>query len=47
MNGAVQGDAAAGEKFFSGKGDCSACPMVQACGGLIGLDLSSVARQGE
>ena len=46
-NGGVvlAGDAAAGEKFFFGKGNCSGCHMVQGRGGAIGPDLTSLARQ--
>jgi alcohol dehydrogenase (cytochrome c) len=45
MNGPMEGDAAAGEKFFFGKGNCSSCHMVQGRGGFIGPDLTSVGRE--
>jgi alcohol dehydrogenase (cytochrome c) len=38
------GDAEAGERFFTGKGNCSACHMVGGRGGVLGPDLSSVGR---
>ena len=40
-----EGDLAAGEKFFFGKGDCSSCHMVRGIGGAKGPDLSEVGRQ--
>jgi len=39
------GDAAAGQRFFSGKGNCSSCHMVHGVGGVLGPDLSEVGRQ--
>ena len=39
------GDVAAGERFFLGNGDCSACHMVRGRGGLAGPDLSNIARE--
>lgn len=39
------GDVAAGERFFSGSGDCSACHMVHGRGGMAGPDLSNIARE--
>ena len=41
---AVSGDAAAGQRFFEGKGNCAACHMVRGRGGVLGPDLSSVGR---
>jgi PQQ-dependent dehydrogenase (methanol/ethanol family) len=41
----VAGDAAAGERFFAGKGNCSTCHMVRGKGGILGPDLSDVARE--
>ena len=41
----VEGDAAAGQRFFEGKGNCSSCHMVRGNGGLLGPDLSNLARQ--
>jgi len=41
----VSGDAAAGERFFSGKGQCASCHMVYGGGSPIGPDLSNVARE--
>ena len=38
------GDAAAGEAFFTGKGNCSSCHMVRGRGGILGPDLSNLAR---
>lgn len=41
---AVPGDAAAGERFFLGKGNCAACHMVHGRGGVLGPDLSAIGR---
>jgi PQQ-dependent dehydrogenase (methanol/ethanol family) len=41
----VDGDAAAGEQFFSGKGRCSTCHMLRGAGGILGPDLSNLARE--
>ena len=41
----VAGDAAAGRKFFFGKGQCATCHMVAGGGAPIGPDLSAVARE--
>jgi putative heme-binding domain-containing protein len=41
----VQGDAAAGEKAFWGKGGCGACHQVGGKGSGIGPDLTRVGRQ--
>jgi PQQ-dependent dehydrogenase (methanol/ethanol family) len=38
------GDAVAGERFFTGKGNCSSCHMVRGRGGILGPDLSNLAR---
>ncbi|MBL8205290.1 MAG: PQQ-dependent dehydrogenase, methanol/ethanol family [Blastocatellia bacterium] len=42
---AVPGNAAAGEAFFFGKGNCAACHMVQGRGGLTGPDLSELGLE--
>ena len=39
------GDAAAGERFFVGKGKCSSCHMVHGRGGILGPELSNLARE--
>jgi PQQ-dependent dehydrogenase (methanol/ethanol family) len=39
------GDAAAGERFFFGKGDCATCHSVRGRGGWIGPDLSSLGKR--
>src|SRR6185436_11853389 len=44
-NAATAGDAAAGERFFFGKGQCGTCHMVRGRGAANGPDLSNVARQ--
>ena len=41
----VAGDAAAGERFFAGNGNCSGCHMVRGKGGIVGPDLSNLARE--
>src|ERR1051326_1006174 len=41
----VPGDAAAGEKFFFGKGRCSSCHMVMGNGRPIGPDLSDLGNE--
>lgn len=41
----VVGDAAAGERFFTGKGNCASCHMVRGRGGILGPDLSNLARE--
>jgi PQQ-dependent dehydrogenase (methanol/ethanol family) len=41
----VAGDPAAGERFFTGKGQCSSCHMVRGRGGILGPDLSNLARE--
>jgi alcohol dehydrogenase (cytochrome c) len=38
------GDSAAGERFFSGKGNCAGCHMVRGRGGVLGPDLSNIGR---
>ena len=40
-----EGDVAAGERFFAGKGKCSTCHMVRGKGGILGPDLSNLARE--
>jgi PQQ-dependent dehydrogenase (methanol/ethanol family) len=42
--GAAAGDAAAGEQFFAGKGNCASCHMVRGRGGVLGPDLSNIGR---
>jgi PQQ-dependent dehydrogenase (methanol/ethanol family) len=44
-NHPVSGDAARGESFFVGKGACIGCHMVKGRGGVLGPDLSNLARQ--
>jgi PQQ-dependent dehydrogenase (methanol/ethanol family) len=39
---AVAGDLAAGERFFTGKGQCAGCHMVRGRGGIFGPDLSTL-----
>jgi PQQ-dependent dehydrogenase (methanol/ethanol family) len=39
----VPGDAAAGRRFFAGKGECSSCHLAQGEGSAIGPDLSDIA----
>ncbi len=41
----VGGDAAAGESFFFGKGQCASCHMISGAGAAIGPDLSNVGRE--
>ncbi len=41
----VAGDAAAGERFFAGKGNCSSCHMLRGRGGILGPDLSNLGRE--
>jgi PQQ-dependent dehydrogenase (methanol/ethanol family) len=41
----VQGNVAAGQEFFFGKGECGACHMVRGRGKAVGPDLSNVARE--
>jgi PQQ-dependent dehydrogenase (methanol/ethanol family) len=40
----ADGDAAAGERFFAGKGGCAACHTVRGVGGVLGPDLSNIGR---
>lgn len=40
----VSGDAAVGERFFAGKGQCGGCHMVQGRGGILGPDLTMVGQ---
>ena len=42
--GAAEGDAAAGERYFNGKGNCASCHMVRGRGGVLGPDLSNIGR---
>ena len=39
------GDAAAGERFFTGKGNCASCHIVRGRGGSLGPELSNLARE--
>lgn len=39
------GDPLAGERFFTGKGDCARCHMVRGRGGVLGPDLSNLAHK--
>jgi alcohol dehydrogenase (cytochrome c) len=41
----ASGDAAAGERFFFGKGNCAACHTVSGRGGWIGPDLSTLGKR--
>jgi PQQ-dependent dehydrogenase (methanol/ethanol family) len=43
--GAISGDAAAGERFFTQKGNCLSCHMVLGRGGVLGPDLSNAGRE--
>jgi PQQ-dependent dehydrogenase (methanol/ethanol family) len=38
------GDPAAGERFFTGKGNCASCHMIRGHGGVLGPDLSAIGR---
>jgi len=38
------GDAASGERFFGGKGNCTSCHMVRGRGGILGPDLSNIGH---
>ena len=38
------GDTAAGERFFTGRGKCTGCHLVQGRGGILGPDLSRIGR---
>lgn len=40
-----EGDAAKGSAYFSGSGGCSGCHMMQGTGGLLGPDLSNIAKE--
>ena len=40
----VEGDPAAGERFFAGQGKCASCHMVRGRGGILGPDLSNLGR---
>ena len=40
----VEGDVRAGEQFFFGKGNCTGCHMVRGRGGILGPDLTNLAR---
>lgn len=39
------GNAAAGESFFFGKGNCASCHLVKGRGGVLGPDLSNLGRE--
>src|SRR5437588_7423189 len=38
------GNPAAGQQFFLGKGNCTACHMIHGSGGMLGPDLSNIGR---
>src|SRR5215472_9927990 len=38
------GNREAGERFFTGRGNCTACHMVRGRGGILGPDLSAIGR---
>jgi alcohol dehydrogenase (cytochrome c) len=40
----MHGNAVAGERFFSGKGNCTSCHMIRGRGGILGPDLSAIGR---
>jgi PQQ-dependent dehydrogenase (methanol/ethanol family) len=44
LHQATPGDAAAGERFFVGSGNCANCHMVRGRGGVTGPDLSNIGR---
>jgi len=44
-NAKLPGDAAAGDQFFFGKGQCASCHMVAGKGKAIGPDLTNVGRE--
>jgi alcohol dehydrogenase (cytochrome c) len=39
------GDAAAGETYYFGTGNCSTCHMLKGKGGMLGPDLTNIARE--
>lgn len=41
----LTGDAAVGERFFAGSGNCRGCHMVHGQGGILGPDLSTVGAR--
>jgi putative heme-binding domain-containing protein len=43
-NSPAPGDSVAGERFFTGRGNCLSCHMVQGRGGVLGPDLSNLAH---
>jgi alcohol dehydrogenase (cytochrome c) len=38
------GNREAGERFFTGRGNCTACHMIRGRGGILGPDLSAIGR---
>jgi putative heme-binding domain-containing protein len=44
MEAPSAGDPAAGQRIFTGKGECAGCHMVDARGGVTAPDLSNIAR---
>lgn len=38
------GEAAAGERLFNGRGNCTSCHMIHGHGGILGPDLSAIGR---
>jgi alcohol dehydrogenase (cytochrome c) len=43
-NASAPGDPAAGERFYTEKGNCANCHMIRGVGGVLGPDLSHLAR---
>jgi alcohol dehydrogenase (cytochrome c) len=41
----ADGDPDAGQRFFTGQGNCATCHMVRGRGGVLGPDLSDLARE--
>jgi alcohol dehydrogenase (cytochrome c) len=41
----IPGDPAAGARFFDGKGACASCHTIHGRGGIVGPDLSDIARR--
>src|SRR5579883_1737412 len=45
VNPPAPGDPAAGERFYNEKGNCASCHMIRGVGGVLGPDLSHLARE--